>query len=113
MCVVRRVPEFTPYLQYSRYQLVERLAEVHKELADLYQERAIVATETIKARVEALKYSSEKSATARAQEAEIASGTAAATGLELQADHDTLLEEKFFILRLLDAFHYDTNSDLS
>lgn len=110
---MREIPNFTLYLDHSESQLLHRLAIVQRDIALILQEIGICESEKWKARAKALIHSEGSSAATRTQEVEVATVTLVSTEVELRADYGTLLEEKFFIIRLLDAFNDNTNHNFN
>lgn len=95
--------DLRPLLNMSKPILWDKLAEVCTDLANLQQEIGIAEADQIRGRAAAFQRSDQASANGRNQEADVATMTLASTLVELYADKGTLLEQKFFIVRLLDA----------
>lgn len=100
---MREIQHYSDWLKQSDSQLTLLLANTLRELSLIEGEIGLAESEKMKRRVRAYQESGSNSVGGRAQDAEIATITFAATLVELHADKATLLEEKFFILRLLDS----------
>ncbi len=100
---MREIPFYDEWLNKTTDELLLLLANTLRELSQLEIEIGFAESERMKRKVNAYSISESKSASVRAQEGEIASITFAATLVELHSDRATLLEEKFFLLRLLDS----------
>lgn len=100
---MREVLPYKRYLGCSHTELYGSLADVCYELSILEQEIALCEADKITAQVDAYQNSTQTSATARNQEAEIYTGVLRRTLVELYCDKATLMEERQFIIRLLDA----------
>ena len=100
---MREVPDFRTYLTLPRTTLYGNLAIVMNEICAIEQEIALCEADSIRNKTISYQQSTQNSATGRAQEADIATSTLRSTLIELYADKATLIEEKHFLLRLLDA----------
>ena len=100
---MREIPYYDEWLNQTTDELLLLLARTLRELSLIEGEISLAESEKMKRRVRAYQESASNSVGGRTQEAEIATITFAATLVELHADKATLLEEKFFILRLLDS----------
>lgn len=100
---MKEQPNFRSFLSMSHTELWEKLADCEQELVAINSEIALCEADQIRGRSAAYQRSEQASATGRNQEAEVATSTLASTLVELHADKGSLLEEKFFIVRLLDA----------
>lgn len=100
---MREVPDFHIYLNVPRTILYGNLAIVLNEICATEQEIALCEADSIRNKALCYQESTQNSATGRAQEADIATSTLRSTLVELYADKATLIEEKMFLVRLLDA----------
>lgn len=100
---MREVLPYRRYIGCSHTELYGSLADVCTELSQLETEIALCEADKITAQVDCYQNSEQSSATARNQEAEIYTGVLRRTLVELYCDKATLMEEKHFIIRLLDA----------
>lgn len=97
---------FRNYLQYhaeTTDYLLGRLSEVVTELSNLYEELAMVEAGNIRDRARILQSCGETSSNARRDRVNMEVVEGPATALELAGTRDALVEEKWFIVRLLDS----------
>ncbi len=101
--MIEPIPEFAAYLQWDRVQLLNRLAVVQYEIAGWHLDLAFAKETETRQRATAWLESNETSVQARDRQAQWASLEAKITAAEIEAKIAARVEEKFFLLRLLDA----------
>lgn len=94
---------FAAYTATSTSDLFERLAEVTANLANLAEEIAMIEANTIRERAHVLQTSGETSSNGRRDRVNMAVVEGPATTVELEGQRDAFVEEKFFIIRILDS----------
>lgn len=94
---------FAAYTDQSTSELFERLAEVTANLANLSEEIAMIEANTIRERAHAMQTSGETSSSGRRDRVSMTVVEGPATAIELAGQRDALVEEKFFIIRILDS----------
>jgi hypothetical protein len=100
-----RGPDFHTYLEWTETKLLSRLAGVAINISHLRDELSFHEAEAIRKRARSLQESAVDSVTRREQDAKVAIAPDQATIVELSRQLEVFLDEKEFILRLLDAYY--------
>lgn len=96
------VPDFTLYIGMGTVGRLNQLACVQMNIAILHFEIAQLEADEIRGKKAALEASKESSASARDQSAFISTAESKAVIIELRAKQAALIEEKWFLARLID-----------
>ena len=94
---------FAAYTGQNTSELFERLAEVTANLANLAEEIAMIEANNVRERAHVLQTSGETSSNGRRDRVNMSVVEGPATAIELAGQRDALVEEKFFIIRILDS----------
>jgi hypothetical protein len=94
--------KFSEYTTFSKPQLLFHLAEVQEELSTLYPEIALTKAQDLKDRLEAWQASRSSSVTGRSDDAKYATTLTTSSLYELESQENSLKEEKYFLLTLLE-----------
>lgn len=94
---------FSDYHNLHTGDLVARLSLVCTDLANLYSEIALVEATEVRDRANAYLAASGTTSASRRDNATMTVVEPVATALELKAQRDALLEEKWLIVRILDT----------
>lgn len=94
---------FVTYPESSSTILLDRLCTISSELAALYGEIAMIEAENVRERAAILQTSGETSSNGRRDRVNMQVVEGPATVIELTAQRDALVEEKWLICRILDS----------
>lgn len=94
---------FSDYHTLHTADLVARLSVVCTDLANMYDDIALVEATEVRDRAKAFTESGAGSSSGRRDHATMTVVEPVATGIELKAQRDALLEEKWLIVRILDT----------
>lgn len=103
--------DFRPLLDESDEELLGRLADIQSEIANLHEEIAMVESDEVRQKAAALTSSGEASSSARRDRVNMTVVEPVATRITLCANREALVEEKWLIVRVLNARGISGNSD--
>ena len=97
------VPNLTTYPSLSGNELLTRLSYVVTELIDLHDEIGMIEAQEVRDKATVMQQSGETSSSGRHDRVNMTVVEPVATGIELRARREALVEEKFFIIRILET----------
>lgn len=97
------VNDFNPYLMAETDFLLERLGQVVTDIANMYEEIGMIQATEIREKAHALQSSQESSSSGRRDRVSMTVVEPPATLAELGGQLSALIEEKWYIVRILDS----------
>lgn len=95
--------DFRPLLDESDDELLQRLAEIQTDIANLHEEIALIESDEVRAKAAAMLSSGEASSSGRRDRVTMTVVEPVATRITLCANREALVEEKWLIVRVLNA----------